>query len=91
MYSSNNIYEVVDRILCSKQKSIFSREILEPGSFEILNLDYYYETKAFDYELEEKKKYSFLNAYGNVSILLLVGSIFITLGVLISIIMMLGE
>ena len=90
LFDDKNINEVVDRILCSKQKNIFYKEVLEPGSFELLNLDYYYE---YNYEKvkEENVNLNYLNAYGKVSILLLLGSMFITLGVLISIFMMLGE
>ena len=93
LFDNKNIYEIVDRILCSKQKNIYFKDVLEPGSFDILNLEYYYDSVKMEEDIvEEKKDYQLLNAYGNASILLLLGSMFITLGVLITILlMMLGE
>ncbi len=85
-----SIYEVVDRILCSKQKSLLYNEILEPGDFEILNLDYYYDSNE---KKEKERVYSFrfLNTYGKVSLILLCGTILITISLLLMIIRVLGE
>ena len=90
LFDDKNIYEVVDRILNSKQKNMLFKDVIDPSFLEIVNLDYYYESNN-----NIKKEVFFgkelLNTYGSVSIMLLVGSLFITLGVIISIIMLLGE
>lgn len=91
LFDDKNIYEVVDRIMNSKYNNILSTEVINPNSFEILLLDF----GILEKEKKEKKaffnQFSFLNTYGGASILLIIGSMLITLGVLISILMVMGE
>ena len=90
LFDDKSLYEVVDRILNSKQSNILVNDVIDSNSLEIINLDYYYESQS---NKKEKIVFSrkFLNAYGSASLLLLLGSFFITLGVIVSIIMLLGE
>ena len=90
-----DIYEIIDRILSPKQGNISCKKKIE--EFEILNLDGYYDKKVVNYDLEitpeeeyyqykeEEVNTEFMNVYGKVSLFLLFGSLFISLGVIISI------
>lgn len=92
----NDIYEVVDRMLNSKYNNLECNKFISKDDFIVLELDTYYdkdkEKKKVE-ELEEKYKKKekevnddFFNKYGNVSLFLLLGSLFISLGVIIMII-----
>ena len=96
--SQGNVYDIVDRILSSKYNQLsYDKEIL-PKNIKILALEHFYEKRIvyhFDEEALENQKHEgmihqdLLNTYGNVSLFLLIGSLFISLGVIISILSML--
>ena len=80
-----DIYEIVDRMLNPKYSNLEYDKYLSKEDFEIIELD--------NYELEKENKEdipSINNKYGGVSILLLLGCLFISLGVIISIFSVLG-
>ena len=92
-----DIFEVVDRLLSSKFHHVpFSKE-LSLNDFQIIQLNPYYEKKEEIpvitpeeefYQYKEKEvNQEFLDVYGNASIFLLLGSLLITCGVLITIFM----
>ena len=94
-----DIFEVIDRLLSSKYNSILSGKIIPKSDIQVITVPDYYEQmsevklKVKDEEvlqLENNIGKEFLNAYGNVSILLILGSLFVSLGVILSIIMTLG-
>ena len=98
--NNSNLVEVVDRLLSSKYNNIYLEEEIKSSDLEILLLDVYYDKViqnenevSLDLELYKKKeeevKKEFLDKYGSVSILLLLGSIFISLGVIITVITLL--
>lgn len=92
-----NLYEVVDRILNSKFLHIPVSEEISTDDIQLINLCSYYEKKEEEitpeedfYQLREKEvNQDFFNVYGNASIFLLLGSLLITCGVLITIYMIL--
>ncbi len=93
---TRDIYELIDSILSSKNNNISYQETLEKDQYEVVSLPFYdwieeneLEKKLSMEEKEEEVSFEFLNAYGNVSLLLLLGSMFVTIGVLISIFMVL--
>ena len=93
----SEIYDIIDRILSPKQNSIPCRETLEEVDF--IQLDGYYEKDEKSYTIEitpeeefykykeEEVSREFLDVYGKSSIFLILGSLFITLGVIITIFM----
>lgn len=97
----NELGEVVDRLLSSKNNSIYYDEALSVDDIELILLDDYYDEsnseKCREIELNTGR-YSFdgllnkeiLNAYGRASTLLILGSLLISLGVIVSIFMILG-
>lgn len=96
-----DIYEVIDRMLSSKYNNLEYSEIINKDDFEIMELDSYYDLESIKIkEKLEEEKYKkkkeevnndFSNKYGSVSILILLGSIFISLGVIFMIINILGR
>ncbi len=96
--SKGTVYDIVDRILSSKYNHIpYDKKIL-PSQMELLTLEHFYEKRIiyhFDENIEKIQKQDnyigqeFLNTYGNVSLFLIIGSLFISLGVIISIISLL--
>ena len=90
----HEVYEVVDRILSSKYSSISSNLTLENSDFDLSLLDSY--CNLFSKEDEVQDDYQeknvinhnidILDKHGNISILLLLGSLFISFGVIITII-----
>ena len=88
----SNLYDVVDRLLSSKYSNIYYDEKLEKDDFNILLFDNYYSIsdKALEKDNiesdKEKANSEFLNKYGNVSVLILAGSLFITFGVIVTIV-----
>lgn len=86
-----SIYDIVDRILNPKYNNLEHSKFIDKDDFIILKLDSYYDLdaekkKEEKKELKEEKKLNdFNNKYGSVSILLILGSLFISLGVLITI------
>ena len=100
--AEGDLYEVVDGILSSKNGNIVFDGSIESQNIEILSLDGYYDIaveninrltiKDKDDDLLYKNRKEvinreFLDAYGKVYIFLVFGSLFISLGVIITIIM----
>lgn len=96
----DDFYDICDKILVPKFSSITCSEKIDKDNLIVLNLDGYYlkeEISALEIEQEELYKYQeeeiskeFLNVYGKASILILIGSLLITLGVIITILVVLG-
>ena len=91
----NDIYEIVDRLLNSKSNNVPYDKALSVDDIEIVVLDPYYEKKEEkeNEEIDSKEKEvssEFLNKYGSVSYLILLGSLFIALGVIVTIIKIVG-
>ncbi len=95
--SDEDLYDVVDRLLSSKKNKIECSNTIPSDKLEIITLDTYYEKtdddfdkeyeEQFDkYRLEQENK-EFMDTYGSVSILLIAGSLLITLGVIVTIFM----
>ena len=97
-----DLYDVVDGILSSKNGNIIFSGSIESQNIEVLSLDGYYDVaieninrlmindKEEDLPYKNRKEVmnrEFLNAYGKVYIFLVFGSLFISLGVIITIIM----
>ena len=92
----NDLYEVIDRMLSPKYNNLEYKEFISKEDFKILELDCYYdieeEKKKIQKEEEKLMKKEkeinddFSNRYGNVSLFLLLGALFISLGVIIMII-----
>lgn len=91
---NSSLYEVVDRLLSPKYSHLDYGEVLFNDDFSLLLLDDYYEKKEEVKKSKDDKKLEvnndFSNKYGSVSIFILLGAIFISLGVIISIITMFG-
>lgn len=97
----NDLGEVVDRLLSSKNNSVYCTDAFSQEDVELILLEDYYDdsnsVKCKEVEFDTSS-YSFdgllnkeiLNAYGRISTLLILGSLFISLGVIISIFMILG-
>ena len=99
--SDGDIYEVIDRILSPKRNNVPFNEILNTNEFEILSLDDLndgiIEDDKLTIEADDATKdcykeihnmnNSFLNEYGKASIFIVLGSLFISLGVLITILL----
>ena len=87
-------YEVVDRILSSKYSSIPSNSVLVKSDFELITVDSYcsksYNKKNDDYQKHDDS-INVLDKHGTVSTLLLLGSLLISLGVISTIISVLGR
>lgn len=83
-----DIYEMIDGMLSSKQGNIVCNNYLSVDDFEIVSLDFSYNNlKEIEKDEEEKvMNKEVMDTYGSVSILLLLGSLFIVLGVIITII-----
>lgn len=88
--------EIIDRILSPKYQDISFSKVLKASEYQILSLDDFYkmpveEKKEEKNALVPKMSLSseFMNSYGMVSILLILGSLCITLGVILTIIMIL--
>lgn len=94
-----DIYDIVDRILSPKNGNIVFNGVINSDDIVILSLDSFYEKKKMEDEIVINEndlpyKYNkeiinrdFLDAYGNVYIFLIFGSLFISLGVIATIIM----
>ena len=87
----SNLYDIVDRLLSSKYGNVYCDKIVKKDQMNILLFDNYYSSNDKILEKDDNLEIDnsndeFLDKYGNVSILLLVGSLFITLGVIITII-----
>ena len=97
---NNDIYEVIDRMLSPKNSNIDFNGIIENSNVNVLSLDGFYDVevenisklKVSDVQTsylknKELMNKEFLDAYGKVYVFLIVGSLFISLGVIITVIM----
>lgn len=85
------IYEAVDKLLSERNSKVVCDGRIEASDLKIITLDGLCDDLEEDTKLEKMDLASdFSNVYGNVSLLLLVGSILISLGVIVSIILMIG-
>ena len=94
--SDENIYELADRLLGSSNKSISFSDKLSKDKYEIFSLNYKNKVvnKSMNEELDKKEDVVVApvinDISGSVTVFMLLGSLFISLGVLITVIMMLG-
>ena len=94
----SDIYEIVDRMLNSKNNNISYSDKIDSNDINIVVLDTYYDSDLKKEEKEEEEynnkesevNSDYLNKYGSVSYLLLIGSLFITLGVILTIFKVIG-
>ena len=92
--SDRDLYDIIDRILCPRYAAIPLQRPLKYGEYQMISLeDFYIASKEKEVvSLKDNKQvhsYELLNSYGIVSFCLILGSLLITLGVIISIIMVL--
>ena len=98
--SEEDLYDIIDSILSPKKGIINCTDSISPEDITIITLDTYYDDKnkisheeAYQAELEkyrmEQENKEFMDTYGAASILLIAGSLLITLGVIVTIIMIL--
>ena len=95
---SDSLGVAVDKLINRKVNVQFTG-YFEPRNIEFVELDYFKVLKqstkvdkVYDKTTEIKfDEYAFSNAYGKVSILLLLGSLFVTLGVIITILSFWGN
>lgn len=95
--SDENLYELTDRLLCSKCKSISFSNTLRRESYEVFSLDYKekvmeekkIEVKEEKIEEEHSEQNVMDDISGSVTVLMLLGSLFVSLGVIITVVMML--
>ena len=93
--SDRSLYEIIDSIFSSKYSNVSFEGSLERSNYVILSLNGYYDQEVVEEEdtcnTEEADEVleKSLNSNGGVSICLLIGSVFILIGVFISIIMVL--
>lgn len=96
--SDEDIYDIIDRILSPKKGIVKCSDIISKEDINIITLDTYYDNKdktsyeeEYQAELEryrkEEENKEFMNTYGTASALLLAGSLLISLGVIITIFM----
>ena len=93
---NSDIYEVVDRMLSSKYNNLEHNEFISKDNFNIIELDGFVDLEKENKKIkEEEEKFKkkekevnddFSNKYGSVSLFILLGSILISLGVIIMII-----
>ena len=94
--SKEELLEVIDRLLSSKYNNVSVGRIIPKDDIQILHFPHYYERKmdkVKEKDFEEKYErinYQLLDARGSVSILLILGSVMITLGIILTIINMVG-
>lgn len=91
--SNHGLYTVIDKMLSPKYSNIGMQRALRYGEYQIISLpDFYITSMVSERSVKSaslERPYELLNSYGVVSICLILGSFFITLGVIISIIMIL--
>ena len=93
---NSDIYEVVDRMLSSKYNNLEFNKFISKDNFNIIELDGFIDLEKENKKIkEEEEKFKkkekevnddFSNKYGSVSLFILLGSILISLGVIIMII-----
>lgn len=92
----NDIYEVIDRMLSPKYNNLEHNKYIPKDDFKIIELDCFIDLEKENEKIRKeeemfKKKEKevnddFSNKYGNVSLFILLGALFISLGVIIMII-----
>ena len=94
--SDENLYELVDRLLCSKCKTIGFSNTLRKEDYDIFSIDYkdkVMEEKKVEVKEEIIEKQEEQNVMedvsGSVTVLMLLGSLFVSLGVIVTVVMML--
>ncbi|MBR2679062.1 MAG: hypothetical protein IKE63_06555 [Bacilli bacterium] len=96
--SSEDIYDIVDSLLSPKKNRVNCKDIIPKEELSIITLEGYYDDQnrlAYEEEYQEElnkqkreqENKEFMNTYGTVSILLITGALLITLGVIITIFM----
>ena len=93
-----SLWLLVDKMINTRNNKIKFNGYFDPSSVEFVELDYVKVLKNSDKvdtiydETAEIKfdEYAFSNAYGKVSLLVILGSLFVTLGVIITIVNILG-
>ena len=92
----SDIFDIVDRLLSSKRNNVAFNESIDSSEIKFVTFDTYYDERKkeiFDEEAELNKyrknesNNEFLDKYGYASLFMLLGSILICLGVIITIIM----
>lgn len=92
--SEEDLYDLVDRLLSSKNKSIGYQNVLRKEEYDIFSLDYkdrvMEEKKVEIKKIEEHDEPVVLeDVSGSVTVFMLLGSLFVSLGVIVTVIMML--
>ena len=92
--SDDSLYDLTDRILSSKSKAVSCQNVLEKDNYDIFSIDYkdkVMEEKKVEIErLETDEEPKVLeDISGSVTVLMLLGSLFVSLGVIITVIMLL--
>lgn len=94
--SDENLYELVDRLLCSKCKTIGFTNTLRKDNYDIFSIDYkdkVMEEKKIEVKEEIVEEHDEQNVIedvsGSVTVLMLLGSLFVSLGVIVTVVMML--
>lgn len=92
----NDIYEVIDRMLSPKYNNLEHNKFISKEEYKLLELSPYIDTEEEKRKIQKEEEKinkkekevneDFLNKYGNVSLFLLLGSLFISLGVIFMII-----
>ena len=93
---NSDIYEVIDRMLSPKYNNLEYDKFISKDDFKIIELDSFIDLEKENEKIkEEEEKFKkkekevnddFFNKYGNVSLFILLGALFISLGVIIMII-----
>lgn len=90
-----DLYETLDRMFSSKYSNVAVNKIINSNSLEVISLNDFYRNKVIKSDIKSNGKISnfsinfnndSLNAYGRASIFIILGSMMITLGVIITII-----
>jgi hypothetical protein len=91
--SSKGVYEIINRILTPQYSEVSMRNLLKYGEYQMISFEDFYmkssQTDQKSFFPEQAKQLTLLNSYGVVSICLIAGSILISLGVIVTIIMIL--
>lgn len=96
--SDEDTYDVADRLLSSKKTNVKCDSIISKENLNIISLDTFYSDIVKDKYLEEyyeevekqrveQENKDFMDTYGSVSVLLIAGALLITLGVIVTIFM----
>ena len=94
--SNESLYELVDRILGSTSKNICFSNVLDKDDYEVFSLDYKDKVVKENMVVEEVKKVDeekvsvTQDISGSVTVFMLLGSLLISLGVIITVVMLLG-